>query len=85
MVLKKNEAEKYFGVGLARIGQPPKILLLYRCDFISKKQGTKLTPSSNAPEGKSEALEVLTMGQQAVVRGIHPETGAPYFWEGVEL
>ena len=80
----RNEAERYFGVGLARIGQPPKILLLYRCDFITKKQTLKLAPSGKAPEGKSEALEVLAKGQQAVVSGIHPETNAPYFWETVE-
>ena len=80
----KNEAEKRFGVGLARIGQPPKILLLYRCDFITKKQTLKLAPSGKAPEGKSEALEILSKGQQAVVSGIHPETNAPYFWETVE-
>ena len=43
-----------------------------------------MAPSSNAPEGKSEALEVLSKGQQAVVSGIHPETNAPYFWETVE-
>ena len=80
----RNEAEKCFGVGLARIGQPPKILLLYRCDFITKKQTLKLAPSGKAPEGKSEALEILAKGQQAVVSGIHPETNAPYFWETVE-
>ena len=80
----RNEAEKRFGVGLARIGQPPKILLLYRCDFITKKQTLKLAPSGKAPEGKSEALEILSKGQQAVVSGIHPETNAPYFWETVE-
>ena len=80
----RNEAEKCFGVGLARIGQPPKILLLYRCDFITKKQTLKLAPSGKAPEGKSEALEILAKGQQAVVSGIHPETNAPYIWETVE-
>ena len=80
----RNEAERYFGVGLARIGQPPKILLLYRCDFITKKQTLKLAPSGKAPEGKSEALEILAKGQQAVVSGIHPETNAPYIWETVE-
>ena len=70
----RNEAERYFGVGLAQIGQPPKILLLYRCDFITKKQTLKLAPLGKAPEEKSEALEILAKGQQAVVSGIHPET-----------
>ena len=59
----RNEAEKRFGVGLVRIGQKPKILLLYRCDFITKKQTLKLAPSGKAPEGKSEALEILAKGQ----------------------
>jgi hypothetical protein len=80
----RDEAEKRFGVGLARVGQPPKMLLLYRCNFLTKKQTLKLAPSDKPPKGKSEALEVLSKGQQAVVSGIHPETNAPYFWETVE-
>ena len=62
---------------LSRIGQPPKILLVYRPDHpFTKIQ----TPELFFPDGSKAKVELLANGQQFVADGIHPDTGQPFRW-----
>jgi hypothetical protein len=67
---------------LRRIGRAPKTLLLYR---IATSQGKMATPDlffgddASNKEAKAK-VEILLVGQQVVVHGIHPDTRAPYVW-----
>jgi Bifunctional DNA primase/polymerase, N-terminal len=64
------EVRKVLGTSdLLRIGNAPKRLLLYRCDF----PATKL----HFVEG---GVELLSEGNQFVAFGMHPDTGRPYEW-----
>jgi hypothetical protein len=58
---------------LKRIGQSPKLLLVYRCDEGIRKRLYR------GPDGDI-LFEVLGKGQQFVAFNIHPKTGKPYFW-----
>lgn len=49
-------------------------------ETIALPQGGKFV-FADTPEGKSEMVEVLGAGKQAVIHGIHP-SGVPYEWEG---
>jgi hypothetical protein len=69
------------GYFLVRFGKPPKRAILLRTQEPFKKLQTLLI----APNGDAEQkVEILADGQQLVVAGIHPETGAPYRWHGGE-
>lgn len=67
-----------------RIGRPPKFLMpfLYRSTTPPTK---RMSPRYVDLIGLHHRIEVLGHGQQAVVAGIHPDTGAPYRWEGADL
>jgi hypothetical protein len=68
------------GLTPGRIGNPPKVALLYRrkADSVPfRKRSLRITRG-----GDVHKLEVLATGQQVVVDGIHPKTGRPYLWEG---
>ena len=75
-------AFKHLGSTLARVGEAPKIALLYRSEFINSKIPCAVQPTGKAPEKKVEAIEVLASGQQLVVAAIHPNTKRPYSWNG---
>ena len=62
------------GPTLARVGEAPKIALLYRSAAINSKSTSKVQPTGEAPDNKVEAIEVLASGQQLVVAAIHPNT-----------
>lgn len=64
-----------------RVGLPPKFLLpfLYRSPSAPTK---RMSPRYEDFLGRFHRVEVLGHGQQAVVAGIHPDTGRPYRWEG---
>ena len=67
---------------LRRIGRAPKTLLLYR---IAAPHGKMATPDlffgDDASNKDAKAkVEILLVGQQVVVDGIHPDTRAPYVW-----
>ena len=63
---------------LVRAGNWPKRAIPFRTDAPFSKVSALLT----APDGKTEKLEFLCDGQQAVVHGIHPDTHRPYDWHG---
>lgn len=79
-----DEATRRFGKTLERVGQAPKTALFYRAPEGIRKRKVALSASGEAPEGKSEAVEILGLGQQCVADGIHPDTGQPYRWTGSE-
>jgi hypothetical protein len=64
---------------LVRIGKFPKRAVPFRTDAPFKK----ITVNVIAPNGNTEQkMEMLGLGQQIVVDGIHPDTGKPYSWHG---
>jgi hypothetical protein len=63
------------GLVLCRSGNVPKFTVPFRTSTPFKKFEAKLI----APSGKMK-LEFLGDGQQFVVAGIHPDTGAEYRW-----
>jgi hypothetical protein len=66
---------------LVRFGRLPKRLVPFRTDEPFDKILVKLI----APDGSTgQRIEVLGDGQQAVVNGIHPDTGKPHDWFGGE-
>ena len=70
------------GPTLARVGQAPKIALLYRSTAITSKITLPVQPTGDAPAKKVEAIEVLVNSQQLVAAAIHPDTRRPYSWDG---
>jgi hypothetical protein len=69
------------GYILIRIGRSPKRAILFRTDKPFKKIVRNFTkPGSDTVQ----KLEMLGMGQQIVVAGVHPDTGQPYRWHGGE-
>jgi putative DNA primase/helicase len=72
------------GPTFARVGQAPKIALLYRSTEMASKIIFPVQPTGEAPTKKTEAIEVLASGQQLVAAAIHPETERPYCWDGTK-
>ena len=79
-----------FGMSpLRRVGQAPKVLLLYRAadPAAGKVVSARFTlPGLFKPSTAKLAelqVEVLGAGQQALCYGTHPDTGRPYTWAGV--
>jgi predicted P-loop ATPase len=62
---------------LLRTGRAPKLLLMYRAETPLTKL---ITPALYLPDGVKVQVEVLGVGQQCVVDGIHPDTRQPYTW-----
>jgi len=62
---------------LKRIGNAPKIILMYRTEepFQKLKSNTYLDPDGNKHE-----VEILAQGQQFVAFAQHPDTNQPYQW-----
>lgn len=66
------------GETIERVGQPPKMLLVYRAEKPFRKvQSTRYEDD----EGRSVKLEVLGDGQQFVAFHVHPDTEQPYRWK----
>jgi hypothetical protein len=70
-----------YGTVLVRIGKAPKRAIFFQTDQPFKKLLISLT----APNGTAHKIEFLGDGQQAVVDGVHPETGRPYVCRGGTL
>src|SRR5262249_36487411 len=72
------KAEQIFGTTpLKRVGQPPKLLLVYRAaQPFAKIQ----TPTFILPNGTEGKVEALCLGQQWLADGTHPDTNEPYRW-----
>lgn len=68
-----------FNIGLApvRVGQPPKVGLIYKTDKPFPKIFSKEWRDNH---GRKAQLEVLGDGQQFVAEHIHPDTKKPYRW-----
>jgi hypothetical protein len=72
---------------LCRVGQPPKRAFLFRTEVPFAKLVEKFIAPGRKfidQDGKEHVhkLEILGVGQQLVVDGIHPDTGKPYTWPG---
>lgn len=73
-----RERFEELGYFLVRAGNWPKRAIPFRTDVPFPKIKVEVI----APDGKTEKLEFLCDGQQAVVHGIHPDTHKPYDWFG---
>ncbi len=62
------------GPSSSRVGLWPKRAKFYRSTEPMKKAVTRSTAAGR--------VEVLGVGQQVVVAGVHPDTGQPYRWRG---
>ena len=60
-----------------RIGKAPKAMFLFRTD----EPREKLASSWFKIDGVDQRIEVMGVGQQVVVDGIHPDTQLPYVWD----
>lgn len=82
--------DQYIGVGLLRIGQAPKRLLVFRTEqpFTKTYSASYIVPGAPLDKhGKPvpSKVEILGDGQQFVSFAIHPDTQRPYQWEGDSL
>lgn len=71
----------------SRIGMAPRKLLLFRnedkpFEKLSTAKYSLPTDPLIAGKLKPSAIEILSNGQQFVSHAIHPDTGAPYVWNG---
>src|SRR5262249_12753088 len=64
------------GLVLCRVGNAPKFAVPFRTNMPFGKFTAKLI----APSGKTVQFEFLCDGQQFIVAGRHPDTGADYRW-----
>lgn len=64
--------------GLQRTGLAPKTGFLVASDF-ARKEEVKLPGL-----GEKDKVEILTNGQQFIAYGLHPNTGKPYHWHGLD-
>lgn len=72
-----------FGAAPRRIGLAPKVALLYRTDKpFAKLRSVYVRLPGDAPGAKPHGVEILGLGQQLVIYGIHPDTRADYLWNG---
>lgn len=71
------EAEDKIGYAPRRIGQAPKVGLIYRSNVPFKKVQSK---AFTDPKGNKCQLEIQGDGQQWVAYHIHPDTKKPYRW-----
>jgi hypothetical protein len=66
------------GTILRRTGLFPKCLIPFR----TSKPFSKIQVALQGPNGARHRIEVLGDGQQYIIDGTHPDTGAPYTWLG---
>ena len=65
-----------------RIGQKPKLLFVCQTKNPFRKKATKKYKLPRYEAYKDSGVEILADGQQFVAYGIHPDTDAPYSWNG---
>jgi hypothetical protein len=80
-------AEQYSeqGIILRRFGEAPKRCIFFRADEPFNKIVYVLEhPACVDADGKplKQRIEVLCLGQQVIVAGLHPDTGRPYSYHG---
>ncbi len=72
---------KEMGEAPVRIGQAPKMALVYRTNIPFRKLSTaEFVLPGDVPGDKAHKVEILGHGQQLAISGIHPDTGREYFW-----
>ncbi|YBV97097.1 bifunctional DNA primase/polymerase [Phyllobacteriaceae bacterium JZ32] len=59
-----------------RVGKPPKTMFLFR----TNEPREKILTDWFAIDGTDQRIEVMGVGQQVIVDGVHPETHGPYAW-----
>jgi hypothetical protein len=64
-----------------RTGKAPKAMFFFRTTEPREKAVTDFYTIG----GVDQRIEVMGVGQQVVVDGIHPDTGSPYTWSGGDL
>lgn len=69
-------ALEILGPAPRRVGRAPKFLLLYRVSAPTTYQRVEFAGLG----GKTERVELLGEGRQAVFLGVHPDTGLIYAW-----
>lgn len=69
--------EENIGPTVQRVGDAPKVLLVYRTD---KPFGKMLSAKYRCELGFEHKVEILGAGNQFVAYAIHPDTGKPYDW-----
>jgi RecA-family ATPase len=69
---------------IRRIGQAPKRMFFFGTDAPFQKIQVSFKAPGEDDNEKPHKIEVLGVGQHAVVDGIHPDTGRPYEWLGGE-
>lgn len=80
----RRYAEENLGLAPARIGQAPKVLLVYQVlgDPFTKLQTASYRLTTDQPDDDAHKVEVLAKGQQFVGWNIHQKTKRPYVWNG---
>src|ERR1019366_9449246 len=71
-----QEAHAFLGAAPVRTGKAPKCLLLYRA--VEPFGRMRLWFDK---DGQHHLVEILGMGQEFLVHGIHPQTLQPYTWD----
>jgi hypothetical protein len=67
------------GDSVERVGQPPKVAMIYRAELPFKKVTSSWFIDG---DGNDCRIEILGDGQQIVAHHIHPDTNLPYTWNG---
>jgi len=82
--LMRAHAESTLGLAPARIGQAPKVLLVYQVlgEPFTKLQTASYRLPTDQPDDDAHKVEVLAKGQQFVGWNIHQKTRKPYTWNG---
>jgi RecA-family ATPase len=75
--LVREWTSRHPGDWMLRTGQAPKVLLPFRFTTTGQHKQT-------ADLGALGKIEVLAEGQQFVAFGMHPDTGQPYTWAGLD-
>ena len=77
-------AEENLGVAPARIGQAPKVLLVYQVlgEPFTKLQTASYRLDGDQPDDDAHKVEVMAKGQQFVGWNVHQKTKRPYVWNG---
>lgn len=72
--------EGLLGKTIWRVGQAPKVMLVYRTETPFRKVQAEFVDE----KGQKHKVEILGDGQQFVGIGIHPDTRKAYRWESLE-
>lgn len=80
----RAHAEENLGLAPARVGQAPKVLLVYQVlgEPFAKLQTASYRLPGDQPDDHAHKVEVLAKGQQFVGWNIHQKTKKPYTWNG---